>query len=339
MKSVIEAVVAESQPVSLFVGSAGRGVLDTVEITTYRYFYHKFFNKWLVLFAYLLSQVSLFFRLCCSRCAWRSEVVYINTVLPFAAALYGRLFRKRVIYHIHEVSLSPPVLFRCLMWIADRLADQQIYVSAYQRTAVSPGCTNTVVVYNAVSRNIWDKAHMPVPVHSGFTVLMPASLREYKGVEVFLSLAKKLNPLPVKWVLLLNEEPSMVQSFRQQHSDLASLQIADSVSDPSDFYQRADIVVNLSLVEQWIETFGLTIAEAFAFGKPVIAPPVGGPVEIVDDGVDGYLIDSRDTEALVAAIIGLYESPELLEKMSLAAQRKAEKFSPDRFAAEIMRVL
>jgi phosphatidylinositol alpha 1,6-mannosyltransferase len=49
------------------------------------------------------------------------------------------------------------------------------------------------------------------------------------------------------------------------------------------------------------ETFGQTIQEAAACGLPVVAPAVGGPVDLVDDGVTGYLVTPGDAGALTAA--------------------------------------
>ena len=49
--------------------------------------------------------------------------------------------------------------------------------------------------------------------------------------------------------------------------------------------------MNLSDPEGWVETFGMTILEAMAYGIPSIAPSAGGPLEIVEDGKNGYCLD------------------------------------------------
>jgi phosphatidylinositol alpha 1,6-mannosyltransferase len=70
------------------------------------------------------------------------------------------------------------------------------------------------------------------------------------------------------------------------------------------------------------ETFGQTIQEAAASGLPVIAPASGGPVDLVDEGVTGYLVPPHDGEALAAAVAALAADPALRARMSEAARRK-----------------
>jgi L-malate glycosyltransferase len=43
--------------------------------------------------------------------------------------------------------------------------------------------------------------------------------------------------------------------------------------------------------------------KAMAFGVPAIAPPAGGPMELVSDGLDGFLIDCRHIDELLAKVL------------------------------------
>lgn len=59
------------------------------------------------------------------------------------------------------------------------------------------------------------------------------------------------------------------------------------------------------------DTFGQTLQEAAASGLPVIAPAAGGPLDLVQDGVTGFLVPPCDQAALAAAVAKLVADPSL----------------------------
>jgi glycosyltransferase involved in cell wall biosynthesis len=73
-----------------------------------------------------------------------------------------------------------------------------------------------------------------------------------------------------------------------------------------------------------VETFPLAVLEAMATGLPVISTGVGSVPEIIDDGVDGTIIDSGDTESLASSIEMLAEDEELPAVIGARARVKAE---------------
>jgi len=70
------------------------------------------------------------------------------------------------------------------------------------------------------------------------------------------------------------------------------------------------------------ETFGQTVQEAAASGLPVIAPAAGGPLDLVAEGVTGYLVPPGDPGALAAAVEALAGDPELRARLGAAARRR-----------------
>jgi phosphatidylinositol alpha 1,6-mannosyltransferase len=59
------------------------------------------------------------------------------------------------------------------------------------------------------------------------------------------------------------------------------------------------------------DTFGQTLQEAAASGLPVIAPAAGGPLDLVQDGITGFLVRPCDQAALAAAVAKLVADPSL----------------------------
>lgn len=54
-----------------------------------------------------------------------------------------------------------------------------------------------------------------------------------------------------------------------------------------------------------VETFGMTILEAMAYGIPAIVLNVGEPMEIVSDGYNGYCIDVSDVDVVSATVANI----------------------------------
>lgn len=104
-------------------------------------------------------------------------------------------------------------------------------------------------------------------------------------------------------------------------------------------YKKASLVLNLTREELCIETFGLTILEAMAYGIPVIVPPVGGPIELVEQGKQGYLMSSHDTAAITEKIIELFKNKDLCMQLSENAKDKAKLFNEDAFSSQIINLL
>jgi glycosyltransferase involved in cell wall biosynthesis len=88
---------------------------------------------------------------------------------------------------------------------------------------------------------------------------------------------------------------------------------------------KSDIVKFLSAVDIFVqpsveEGFGLTIIEAMAMGKPVIATNVGGIPEIIENKKSGLLIPSKDAGALAEAIFLLLANKDNIEVFGTEAQ-------------------
>lgn len=98
----------------------------------------------------------------------------------------------------------------------------------------------------------------------------------------------------------------------------------------SSFYNSIDLYINTSIHEG----IPMTILEAFAHGIPVIAPAVGGIPEIVSEGEDGFLIETRDPHDFAKKCIYLQENESVRVAMARSAQENVMKsFSAQTMAA------
>ena len=102
----------------------------------------------------------------------------------------------------------------------------------------------------------------------------------------------------------------------------------------STYYRAADVV----LVPSRSESFGLVALEAAACGIPVVAAAVGGLRTLVDDGVTGHLVDSRDPSDFADCVDSLLADPDGAARMGEAATRLANRYSWSTTAARLRRL-
>jgi glycosyltransferase involved in cell wall biosynthesis len=150
-----------------------------------------------------------------------------------------------------------------------------------------------------------------------------------KGVPELLEVAAELiSHQPNVHFVLVGEGEHRGRFMKQaEQLDLdGNITFTGLVEDPfgEGVYDAADIVCQLSA---WEELFGWMIAEAMAYGKPVVATKVGGIPELVKHGVSGLLVERGDKASTLQAFINLAGNAELRKQMGEAgAAIVREKF-------------
>lgn len=335
LKNVIVALNSKKTPCLLYVGYPSVGVLSDCAIPVKNYWYRRLNNRWGTLITFSISQLILFIKLLFDRSIPKNAIVYVNTLLPFGAALYGKLTGRKVIYHIHEISVTPAPLKALLTGIAQWTSCLNLYVSDTHQQTLPIAGVPAQRIYNALDAEFIRTASASAYAHRRngiFRVLMIASLRDYKGIPEFMALVSALaDHAEIHFELVLNEDPAMVDRYFAGQSLPATLTLHPRTRDTATFYGRASLLLNLSRVDQSVETFGMTILEAMAYGIPVIVPPVGGPAELVTDGRHGYWVDSRDYTALCQRVLQLAGDEPLCQKMSESCRTRAADFSQTHF--------
>lgn len=97
------------------------------------------------------------------------------------------------------------------------------------------------------------------------------------------------------------------------------------------YYALGDIYVHTSSYEG----VPRVLFEASAAGLPLVGMNVIGVDEVIEDGVNGYLLPDGDIEGMAGRIVELLHDPELAHSIGVAAQRLAlERFNADDYAAK-----
>lgn len=90
----------------------------------------------------------------------------------------------------------------------------------------------------------------------------------------------------------------------------------DGYVNASDHYQKIDLSIIPSL---WPDTFPTVAFESSAYHVPAIASNMGGLPEIIQDGINGIIINPEKPDSLKTAIIRLYQNPMLLWELACHA--------------------
>jgi glycosyltransferase involved in cell wall biosynthesis len=119
---------------------------------------------------------------------------------------------------------------------------------------------------------------------------------------------------------------------------LEALAVELGIADRVVFTGRRDDVpavtaaLDVAVLPSYREALGLSVLEAMALSRPVVASEVGGIPEMIEDGITGLLVPPHDPAALAAAIVRLLRDHPLADTLG----RAGHDLVHDRFCIERM---
>lgn len=97
--------------------------------------------------------------------------------------------------------------------------------------------------------------------------------------------------------------------------------------------------LDVAVLPSYREAQGLTILEAMALSRPIVASNVGGIPEMVEDGITGLLVPAHDPDALGAAIVRLLRDHPLADTLGRAGHDLVhDKFCIERMVAAVEQI-
>lgn len=305
------------------ITNRSNGFLSKLAGVEYHYIFYKWSdNRGLQIINFLFAQIQLFIMtLFMSR---KNRIYYLNTITPIGAAFAAKFSRKKRIYHVHEDMMQQKTLYKFYRFAFKHCCTRAIFVSKYLLDR-KVGLSESYLVYNTLDAEFIKKADQYHLNDNRDIILMVSSLKRYKGIYQFVELSKRLPNY--KFEMVLSASEGEIEAFKGTVSIPSNLLIFSRQLDLHSFYKRTKILLSLSLPDGWIETFGLTILEAISSGIPCIVPNIGGPIEIIDDGMNGFCVDPYELDLIQSKINILFADDALYKQYSQNAYVKSKFFN------------
>jgi glycosyltransferase involved in cell wall biosynthesis len=184
----------------------------------------------------------------------------------------------------------------------------------------------SLTIHNSIEFNEWFLPLVKKDSSVKVKVFSAGSVTEGKGYKELFEACKELNAEGYEIELVIAGKLGSLGRELLKKTDMpkyAWLKVLGSIerSELRSLYSNSDI----SCFPSWWEPFGLVCIEAMATGAIVIGSVNGGMSEIIEDGIDGFLVEPQDVFKLkskIIEVINLTESNKLLLKEN--AQKKVK---------------
>lgn len=334
-------------------------VLDGIEIYRFKYWFtkrgqkvaysggmpynlsHSFFAK----FQLMLFMVCFFFK--GLQNAKKCDIIHAQFLFSgFVGVFIKKLTGKKLVITVHGSDIYTIPKRGLLKQIYIRVlshSDCFITVStANRKKLIDLGLRRNIifVIPNGISLSMFDQMSTLYREENKNIIMWTGRMIEVKGLEYLIQAMKMVvNRYPNSYLMLIGDGP-----IKHKLIELATtLSLNENVTFVGNvpnnsvprYLHHADIFVLPSLSEG----LPVSLLEAMAAGKPVIASNVGGISDLIKDGINGFLVESKDAEQIAKKINYLLEHPAERIRMGLESKKLVEEnFTWDKIAEKTIEI-
>jgi glycosyltransferase involved in cell wall biosynthesis len=247
----------------------------------------------------------------------RVDLVHSNTLAVLTGSIYSYLFKKRHIWHIHEI-LKEDKVSNCIFYLLTKHTTNLVIGDS---SAVINSIAHEDKNYISKSSVIWNSTKLSSAschekLRKDKVVLgLVGRLSRIKGQDLLIESLSKL-PLNKRSKILVKLKGDVVpgnEAYKEYLKSKVKEKGLSNLIEFCGFVKTKDLWadIDIALVPSvYPEAFGIVAIEAMANSLPVIAAGHGGLVEIVDHGHTGYLIKPGCVDDLYEKVLDLIESKE-----------------------------
>lgn len=282
------------------------------------------YSNYKILTTYLIIKNSNFFNTKDFK-----KIICMYPFLNILILLLTKIDRSSLIASEHSEFYSQGYILRFLRSITYKYVDKVVTLTNDGRKCFINNGINAIVIPNAVT----DFYH-PHQWHSKKKLLVldkiyclfAGRFEPVKQVEHVIQTAKLLQNNNVFFNML--GEGLLYEDIilKTKNMNITNIKFYGNVSNIESFYYKNQIL----LITSKTEAFPMVAVEAMSFGCIVIAyDNLVGPVEIIKDGINGFLVTANNIEAIVQKIFFLNNNRHILEKISHNSVNSAEKYKSE----------
>lgn len=180
------------------------------------------------------------------------------------------------------------------------------------------------LVYNGINLDKFGLEVECVEKSKCFTIGYAGRIAYDKGIDVLLNVFALLANKYEDVKLLLagsneNDYLKEVLAFVKERKLKNKVEYLGHIDDMNQFYKKLDVFVLPSIVK---EAFGLVLCEAMYYGVPVITTDSGAQNEIIDNGIDGFIVEKANANALAECVERIYNQSFDIEMIKKNAREK-----------------
>jgi glycosyltransferase involved in cell wall biosynthesis len=290
----------------------------------------------------LVQSVRYVLRLSLRLCRLKPDLVHTNSLKgALLGGLAARLAGVPVVCHMRDriasdyLPASAVRLVRATMrWLPSAV------IANSQATMATLGTSRRSrrVIYSAVTA-FREPGDVQPRTRPGMRVGIVGRLDVWKGQRVFLEAFERAFPDGAEEAVIIGAALFGGGAYERELRALADRPSLDGrvrftgfVHDVASELADLDVLVHASVIP---EPFGRVIAEGMAMGVAVVAAATGGPLELIEHDVNGLLYPAGDAGALAEAMRRLAGDDELRARLVTSGRQRAERFRPERVAAQI----
>lgn len=191
------------------------------------------------------------------------------------------------------------------------------------------------IIPSAIDRSFFAKQDKKTGNHAKFQLLTVSRFVPEKNITFLLDAVRQLDPKKFQFTLVgYGMHEQFLKQYAYEQCYFTPNQVRFVTRPTRTYlrfcYQKADLFLFASKTE----TQGLVLAEAMARGLPVVALDAPGSRDIVSYGINGFLVDSK--QSMVNAIKKLVDDYALYEQLSANAINTAHEYKSELIADRVL---